>query len=64
MAFLARPIFSKNALDFSGFRNPEWCFSLLKGEKMSYEFFQITYAGNFIFLDFVIRKLQKIGCTA
>jgi len=63
MGFLARPIFSKNVLDVSGFRNPEWCFLLLKGEKMSYEFFQISLSGNFIFPNFVIRKLQKIGCT-
>jgi len=32
---------SKNALEVSGFYNPERCFPLLKGEKMSYEFFQI-----------------------
>jgi len=41
MAFLACPIFSKNALDVSGFYNPEWCFPLLKGEKISYGFFWI-----------------------
>jgi len=40
---LARPIFFfKNALDVSGFHNPEWCFPLLKGEKISYEFFRIS----------------------
>jgi len=33
--------FFKNALDVSGFHNPEWCFPLLNGKKMSYEFFRI-----------------------
>jgi len=42
MSFLTRPIFfSKNTFDVFGFHNLEWCFPLLKGEKMSYEFFRI-----------------------
>jgi len=33
MIFLAHPILSQNVIEVSGFYNPEWCFSLLKGEK-------------------------------
>ena len=41
MVFFARSIFSKNVFEIFGIYNPERCFPLLKGEKMSYGFFQI-----------------------
>jgi len=57
MGFSRALFFSKNALEVFGFHNLEWCFALLKGEKMSYGLH--NRARYMIFSDYMIRTPPK-----